>query len=142
MDATNKETNLKRSIKKFFVEGLTTVPVYFDREITTGLLSNTPNQWVNVMIQAIKPMSVSIASMPVYLFSKLDPEGDALSALRDTVVELLEPGRIDLYDTSVSPWVKIGGLFLIIDGQSRLTYNPDQSKMTWIMTTLRWGAKW
>lgn len=139
MDPTNKETNIRRSIKKFFVDGITTTPVFFDRSFTMNPQSD---EWLNIILEAIRPRDVSIASMLIYLNTANDLEVDKLSLLRDTVVELLEPGRVDLYDTFVTPWVKVGGMQLIIESQSRMRYTPDQSKMCWIRTTLRWGAVW
>ena len=139
MDATNKETNVRRSIKKFFFEGIADVPIYFDRSFTANAPSD---QWISVILQALRPRAVSIMSMPIYLNTTNDIEGDKLSMLRDKVVELLEPGRLDLFDTFQTPWVKVNGIQLVIESQSRLRFGPDQSKTCWIMTTLRWGAKW
>ena len=94
------------------------------------------------MLEQIQPRVVSSAFMPIYMFSKDDPEGDDLIALRDTVITLLYDGRIDLYDTYKNPWEKAGGIVLNLGTQSKLVYNPDQTKMISISPMLKWGAKW
>lgn len=143
MDASLKETNVWRSIKKFFVDGLneTDITPYFDR-ILQRPSDNAPNKWVNILVENIEPHHVSDASMTIFCISKEDHEGDELSAIRDTIIELLYPGHIDFYDTSVDPWVKVGGMVVINDGQSNTIYNPDQSKMLYIQNILKWGAVW
>lgn len=139
MDATLKETNLWKSIKKFWIDNLSPTPVYFDRIFENG---RTDNQWVSIIVDGLRPAHVHRASMRVYLVSKNDAEGDDLASLRDTVVDLLEPGRIDLYDVSLDPWEKIGGIMVAIDSQTSPSKVPGNRKIKSIQTTLRWGAVW
>jgi hypothetical protein len=141
MDATLKEINIWRSVKKFFSDGISEVPVYFDR-IITAPSADAPERWVNVIVEDLAPNQVSSAIMNVYMFSKNDHEGDKLAQLRDTVLELLFPGSIDLYDTTGDSWVKVGGMVIRVDGQSKAMQAPDGSKMSYITTTLKWGAVW
>ena len=142
MDATLKEVNIRKSIKKFFVDGLPNIKVFFDRELNTAWFPSGPAQWVTVYLQGLRPGHVSNAYMPVYIFTKQDREGELISELRDTVFELLEPGSIPLYNTSVSPWIKIGGLMLTNMSQSGIIYHEDQSKVVVMHNTLKWGAVW
>ncbi len=142
MDATLKETNIKRSIKKFFVDGLTEIPVYFDREITSAQIEKGPKKWVTIYLEGLTPRHVSEAQLFVYLFVKGDPEGDELTELRDTVFELLESGTISLYDTYKEPWEKVGGLFVVPLTPSRVAYHSDQSKMIVLNHVIRWGTVW
>ena len=142
MDASLKETNVWRSIKKFFVDGLggTDITPYFDRIVSTTDKDIT--KWVNILVENIDPHHVSDANMTIFCISKEDREGDELSEIRDTIIDLLYPGHIDFYDTSVDPWSKVGGMVVINNGQSNTVYNPDQSKMLYIQTTIKWGAVW
>src|SRR6056297_2247734 len=112
MDATLKELNLWKSIKKFWIDGLSPTAVYFDRIFESD---RTDDQWVSVIVDGLRPAHVHIASMRIYLVSKYDAEGDDLVNLRDTVFAMLEPGRIDLYDVSLDPWEKIGGILVSVD---------------------------
>ncbi len=139
---TLSQTNIWRSVKKFFLDGLdSSIEVYFDR-ILTAPRSDTPDQWVSVLLYEIEPKVVSEAFMPIYMFSKNDPEGDKLYLLRDSILELLYPGYIDLYDTTVDPWEKFGGITIILKPQGKVTYNPDKTKMISFLPMLKWGAKW
>lgn len=143
MDPTLKETNVWRSIKKFFVDGLDTTGIipYFDRVLHRPT-KDAPEKWVNILVENIIPHHVSDASMTIFCFSKEDREGDELSEVRDEIINLLYAGFIDFYDTSKDPWEKIGGMKVTVTGQSNTIYNPDQSKMLYIQTTIKWGAVW
>ncbi len=143
MDATLKETNVWRSIKKFFVDGLngTDITPFFERPFVRSS-SNAPNKWVTILVENIVPHHVTDGNLTVFCFSKQDNEGDELVYIRDEIVSLLYPGHINLYDTSKDPWVKIGGMKVFITGESNNTYNPDQSKMVYIQAVLKWGAVW
>ncbi len=136
LDPTLKESNIWSSVKKFFIDNITSAPVYFDRIITS---SESSNQWINVLLEELSPAHVSVASMPVYIFSKEDKEGDKLAKLRDNILELLTQDAIDLYDDE---WNKVGGLFIVIEGQSRRFYTENNSKMQYINTTLKWASIW
>lgn len=140
-DPTILQTNIWRSIKKFFIDGIgESTDIHFDRILTSPFGGS--KQWICILLEQIQPRVVSSAFMPIYMFSKDDPEGDDLIALRDTVITLLYDGRIDLYDTYKNPWEKAGGIVLNLGTQSKLVYNPDQTKMISISPMLKWGAKW
>lgn len=143
MDATLRETNLWRSIKKLFVDGLesTEIVPYFDR-IVSNPTKDAPNKWINVMIENPNPAHVSEATMTVFCFSKEDHEGDELAQIRDEIIRLFYPKFIDLYDTSTDPWTKIGGMLVVVNDQSGTIFTQNNSKMLYIQTTLRWGAVW
>ena len=144
LDATLKETNIWRSIKKFFIEntgsGSPSYPVYFDRVIVAG--NFTDEQWINVTVENVIPNYVSHAVMTIYLCSRFDREGDELACMRDFVLQYLYSGYIDLYDTTTDPWKKIGAMKLFIKEQSDTLYNPDRSKMIYFLCLLKWGAVW
>jgi hypothetical protein len=145
MDATLKETNLWRSLKKFFVDGLkgTGIVPYFERVLHRPT-KDAPEKWINVMLENPVPGHVSDASMTIFCFSKKDLEGDELADVRDEVINLLYVGYIDLYDATTDPdnWTKVGGIKVTVNNQSNTIYNPDNSKMIYIQTILKWGAVW
>lgn len=141
MDPTLKETNIWKSVKKFFWDGLSdSENIFFDRILTAP--QNTPDRWICVLIEQLYPRTVSTALMQIYMFSKNDDEGDNIRMLRDTIIDLLYPEYIALYDTEKSPWEIIGGILITIEPQSKIIYNPDKTKMIHMSHRLRWGAKW
>ena len=143
MDPTLREVNIWKSVKKFFVDGLegSGIIPYFDRIISRPS-KEAPDKWVNVLVENPNPAHVSSATMTVFCFSREDHEGDDLAQVRDKVLELLYPKFVDLYDASTDPWTKVGGMMVTVSQQSNTVYNPDNSKMLYIQTTLRWGAVW
>lgn len=139
MDATLRQTDLWRSVKKFFWDGLSgSVDLHFDRILTSP--NNNPDIWVCVLLEQISPKTVSSAYVPIYMFSRHDDEGDNLYALRDMVFELLYPEHITLFDTSKDPWEEAGGIIVKIESQSKMIYNPDRTKMIYFSSKLLWGA--
>ena len=142
LHSTLSQTNLWRSVKKFFLDGMdSSVKIYFDR-IVSAPESDTPDQWLSVMLHEIDPKVVSEAFMPVYMFSKNDPEGDNLYLLRDIVMELFYDGYMLLYDTTKDPWESVGGIKINLRPQSKIVYSPAQTKMIYLLPLLKWGAKW
>ena len=142
MEITLSETNIWRSIKKFWYDQLDgVVSIFFDRVITKSQKADL-SQWVTIFIEGVIPGHVSDASMTIYMFSTQDSEGDNLAELRDTIFDLLTPGYIDFYDTSTVPWVKAGAFLVYIRNESRIFYNPDRTKMKYLTCDLKWPSIW
>ena len=143
MDITLKEVNLKQSIKKFFVDGLPSQNLNFDAILSPDLVSSDTVQWMSILLEGGNLGTVSEVQMSLFLFTRNDKEGDDLSAFGDDVIGLIyDHGNFDLYNTSVTPWVKIGGVNIHIQNQSNMDSTPDGTKMKYIQTLLKWTAKW
>lgn len=142
MDASLKETNIRRSIKKFFLDGITDNKIYFDQIIVPGT-EDTGKQWLIVSVENLRPAVVSNAMLTVYMFTVEDSEGDDLAALRDKVLELLYPGYIPLYDTQGSPsWELIGAMNLFRTVQSSTSRTPDGANMVYLQHVIKWASVW
>ena len=143
MDATLKETNIWRSVKKFWIEGLSDTEIFFDNLTVTSSYPAV-NNWIVVKAEGLTPRQLSFAYMTIFMFSRKDAEGDALVALRDKVMNLLSDGYLDLYDTETGddPWEKIGGILIEDISQSTTIPSPGPSRMRYVQTTLKWGAVW
>lgn len=138
LDPTVLETQLRASVKKFFVDNMETengVKVGFDRTVSPP--AGDHKQWVNVSLDNIIVKQVSDAVLNIYLFTRDDIEGTKLSQLRDTLFQYLYEGYIDYYD---SEWNKVGGMLLFIDEESGIQYVSDSTKMKSLIATLRWSA--
>lgn len=141
MDATLKEVNIRRSVKKFFLDGLPNHNVNFERVITPG--DSTVVKWMNISIENLRPAVVSNAILTIHMFTTHDYEGNDLAEMRDEVVELLEPGFIPLYDTQGSPsWQEIGAISLFFNAQSKASYAPNNAKMLYIQNVMKWASVW
>lgn len=144
MDTTQRETDIWRSVKKFWLDGLTDIKVFFDN-IVISSVAPSENQWIVVKLENIMPGHVSTARMTVFLFTREDSEGDDLTTLRDTAMNLLSEGYIDLYNTEPEEgdsWQKVGSMLVDEFNQSRTIPSPGPSRMRYIETTLKWGAVW
>lgn len=141
MDNTLKEVNIWKSIKKFWIDGLPDTQLYFGRVVTSPG-SETINQWLCIQTSDLIPSQVSSAFMTAFMCSKEDPEFDYLAALRDDALSLLEEGRIDLYNTYTEPWEKIGGILLDVTFQANPIPIAGKAYMSYIETSLKWGAVW
>ena len=139
-DPTILETNLSKSIKKFFWDNIYTtesIPVYFDRIYQD--VDNAVLRWICVRTRNLEVAQVSSVELMVDLFTKRDAEGDLLTALRDTVFGYLL-GTIELYDVSESAWPQIAAMKIFHSPDSGVVYLPDNGKMKTMISTLKWGA--
>ena len=156
LDSTARESNVRDSIKKYFVDNLHTtegIHVSFDRFVDAAELLNTspPNitRWVTVVFGAMERDVMGSIFLDVYCCTRQDAEGFRLAQLCDTVLGYLTDEdttdtmkRIPLYRSRASgPWSKIGDLLVheIIESQEMVA--PDKSKYKLITVVLRWSAK-
>lgn len=143
MDATVKLTNVWRSVKKFFIDGLSgeDVELIFDR-VDTKPSDDKGDKWVCILLENTQPQQVSSSNLTIFMVCREDYEGDEVVKLRDTLFDLLYPGRIDLYDTYSDPWEKVGSMSMFIRRQTHNIPNPEGSKMSLFTIELKWGAVW
>jgi len=155
VDATAKEINIKRSLKKFFLEGLMSTspilaPVYFDFlfDVPEDIHGTKVDKWVVFVLGELQFETLSTLTGYLYLFTRKDREGDEITRLTDTVYELFEDTQantgsyaIPLYDTEVTPWAEIGKLQAaqIIDVHG-VQSGKDKTKFRTLNVTFRWGA--
>lgn len=150
LNALAREENVKRSIKKYFVDLLGNDIVMFDKSLSHPDV-RTDKTRVKWVIFQFGPYSRSVMSdytLTISCMTRKDPEGVELSKLCDQVMDLLVDraisdgmARIPLYDTSIVPWIKIGGMTV----QETLDSLPfeapgDETKARIMAARLRWGA--
>jgi len=147
LDGTLKEVNLRRSVRKFWIDGLTEeegmeFPVYFG-SITVEPEFPDEEKWIAIQLEDIDPRQVSTAFMTVFMFTRKDEYGDKLAEVRDRVIEVLYPGYIDLYETESDPWQKIGGIKTFVVSQSSpMPVGASETRIVYIEVILKWGAVW
>ena len=143
MDATIYHTNIWKSVKKLFVDGLTlpSTNIFFD-DIVAEPAGISGNTWVCITVSDPIPGHVSRATLTIYMFSSEDSEGDDVIALRDDVMGLLEPGSFILYNTTVTPWVELGGVSVYPSFQSPKSRLTNKINMLYLENRLKWGSVW
>jgi hypothetical protein len=124
LDASARESNLKDSIKKFFVDRIGTqegVPITFDKVLSSpNVMGKEVDRWVGVTFGPITLDTMSDVIIEVYCCTRRDNEGYKLSQLRDKVMGYLVDGnmldgmaRIDFYQSSYSgSWNLLGKLLV------------------------------
>ncbi len=138
----SKLSNIKRSVKKFFIDNLTTTegfPVHFDIALSPNPLDNETHRWIIVHYGTHDPKQLSSLQLTIYLLSRKDIEGDDLTEMYDTLQNYLYPGQLDIYNNI---WVKIGGAKVYARPNQGYNYTWDKTKIQKTFVEIKWGAVW
>lgn len=151
LNALSKESNVKASLKKYFVDALGNV-VTFDTTLASPNIrvqgSNAVKQWYNINFREFGRQTLAEYFFDVYILSRQDPEGVKLAENTDTIMDLLVDNtmqdgmrRIPLYDITKDPWELIGSM-VVQDISDDELYLPleDETKAKVLAVRLRWGA--
>lgn len=154
LDATARESNVRDSIKKYFVDNLARgegIQFMFDRTLrspyTVGQRELT--KWVSVIFGNMDLEQLAEIDLDLILCTRQDPEGYQLAHLRDKVMGYLIDttmtdgmARIPFYQSYTTPWVLLGALVVQSVGpESAQVIDEDETKWKIIPVRLRWGAK-
>lgn len=143
MDATNKQQNLVRSIKKLLVDNLEPlgIEVSFDRVLTQpDLQSSKTTQWVSVIFgETFTGIPVVRSILYIHCLTRQDADNARLVAVVDSVRNLFEDGYVPIYDTEKTPWTIITNA---LPSVSLSTVNDlaDQTKHREITVELTYGV--
>lgn len=150
LDSSAKLTNVRNSIKKYFVDTLSTIEAIdlsFDRSIVDPYLENTSlTKWVLVNFGRVSQQDVfSIHDFDVVCCTRQDAEGVRLMQMVDTVQGYLYDStqtdrlkRITLYNDA---WTSIGSLLITDNVVSFQDLARDETKFVVIACAVRWAAK-
>lgn len=156
LDPTARSSNLKDSIKKYFVDNIYTtegIEIGFDKSMARPKIQGQPvevEKWVVVNSGYIDPMgTLSEHQIDVICCSRKDNEGYKLAQLRDTVMGYLTDNtqtdtmrRIPFYRSYASQaWTLLGALLVTEIIESPRNDAEDETKFIILTTTLRWAAK-
>jgi len=152
LDATAREANLKDSLKKYFVDSISTaegLDLSFDKSMSRPKIQGQPvevEKWVVVNFGAMEMGTLSSHQIQVICCSRKDNEGFKLAQLRDRVMGYLTDStqtdglrRIDLYQSQT--WTKIGGILVTDIIESQQFESEDETKYKLLSCSLRWAAK-
>lgn len=150
LDSTARESNARDSFKKYMIDNLNKTEneqLTFDKGLTVPKIQGIEvDKWIAVHFGAFDDKKVATLQVNIICASRKDPEYYRLTQLRDKVVGYLvdgdgsSPGRITLYKSNVTPWLKIGTMQVFRD-QEAVTEGGDGTKFKIIPIRLRWGAK-
>ncbi len=138
---TLSSSNVKRSVKKFFLDGFTeahNIHVSFSRTFSPPS-DAAIKEWVNVRVADLLPGHVTETLVTVWLFSREDIEGDRLDYLKDILMELIYPGHMILYNEQ---WEVVGGIVIYVDTPGEHKYTEEGNNVTYTILSLQWGGQW
>lgn len=154
LDATARESNVRDSIKKYFVDNLkrsSGVELLFDKGLATPNLANknSVTRWVSINFNSIQREKLSTLLLDFYCCTREDSEGFRLAQLTDLVIGLLSDTtqtdslkRIPLYQSHpTNAWVEIGAFVVLDFIESQQLEFDDLTKYKVITATLKWAAK-
>jgi hypothetical protein len=152
LDPTARESNVRDSVKKYFVDNLNRgkgVEVSFDKTLAAPAVQGIEvKKWIMIAFRDLQVDNLSTQSIEIFCCTKQDSEGFVLTQLRDTVTEYLIDNtktdgmaRIPLYRSHpTDPWVQVGTMVVQIETESPSMDGPDGTKFKVIPILLRWGA--
>ena len=152
MNPLSMETNVKSSLKKYFVDVFADA-VTFDTSLASpDIRSQGPSvvkQWYNVDFGPFGRDALAEYMFDIYCLSRQDMEGVKLSEMVDTMMALLlDPSvgdgirRIPLYDVTQTPWELVTNMMVQdIWDSPNVDITEDETKLKVLSVRLRWGAK-
>jgi len=154
LDATAKESNIRDSIKKYFVDTLYKtegVQLSFDKYLSTpNVQGHSVDRWVSINFGDMRLSDLSTHVLNVYCCTRSDGEGFKLAQLRDKAFSYLTDNtqtdgmaRFPLYRSRASGvWTQQPGGFLVQDVmESRQFETEDGTKFKILTVTLRFSSK-
>lgn len=154
LDPTIRETNVKDSLRKFFIDNLSTtseIPLTFDKYLSVPKLQGIEvKRWVSIVFGVMLREDECSATFDIYCCTRSDSEGMKLAQLTDTVMGYLtgtDSGdgtkRITLYRSypSPTPWVKIGGMVITRIDESGNNIAEDGTKFKILSCLIKWAGK-
>lgn len=152
LDGTLKESNVRDSIKKFFVDNIETiegVPITFDTGLSTPAMQElSVLEWVAIQFGSFDLDNLASVFLEIYCCTKQDPEYSRLALLRDKVMGYLVDTsqtdclkRIDLYQSHPSSaWTRLTSMIVLLDPEGPQLTAPDGTKFKVINARLKWGG--
>lgn len=150
----SRESNYKDSVKKFFVDMLSTenIPVTFDKMVNFPdiyqeafrVTDERVDRWVSVISGNIYERSPFIDAYPmIYVCTRRDNEGYRLSQLRDYVLGKISIGMaIPLYRSYPDPveWELLTQMTVYHLGETAQLTTKEGTKFKEIALELKWAA--
>jgi hypothetical protein len=153
IDNTAKESNIRDSIKKYFVDNLYTtdgVPLTFDKYLSTpNVQGKAVDRWVSINFGDMFLSELSTHIIEIYCCTRKDGEGFKLAQLRDKVYARLTDNTmtdgmaaIPFYRSrATGSWTSIGSMLVQEVMESRQFESEDGTKFKILTTRLRFSSK-
>jgi hypothetical protein len=157
LDATARQANYQDSIKKYFIDNLTTIegiPITFDKSLATpkiqGQHSDRVQKWIVLSWGSFYRGALSEAVFELYCCTRRDIEGFKLAQLVDKVLGYLTDQnttdgmkRIVFYKSAAvaQDWLNIGGILVYEIIESAVLEGPDETKFKILTVMTNFASK-
>ena len=153
LDDTAKESNLRDSLKKYFVDSLYTAEgqqITFDKYLTTpNIQGKAVDRWVSINFGGLDMSVLSSYPLNIYCCTRADGEGFKLAQLRDKVYKYLTDNtqtdgmaRITFYRSRADGnWTAIGYILVQDVIESQQFEADDGTKYKILTARLRFSSK-
>ena len=153
LDDTAKESNLRDSLKKYFVDSLYTAEgqqITFDKYLTTpNIQGKSVDRWVSINFGGLDMSVLSSYPLNIYCCTRADGEGFKLAQLRDKVYKYLTDNtqtdgmaRITFYRSRADGnWTAIGYILVQEVIESQQFEADDGTKYKILTARLRFSSK-
>jgi hypothetical protein len=154
LDDTGKESNVRDSIKKYFVDSIYTtegVQITFDKYLSTpNVQGKAVDRWVSVNFGEMEMGYLSSHMLNIFCCTRADGEGFKLAQLRDKVFKYLTDNsqtdgmaRFAFYRSRADgAWTQLDGGFIVQDViESQQFEAEDGTKYKILTARLRFSSK-
>ena len=151
LDATALLLNVKKSIRKYFLDNLYTIEGYevtFDKGFAPPKVQGVEkNDWYSINFIGNNNESKAEQDIDIVIASRVDPEGDIVINMRDVLFNYLvgaEGGQrsITLYNcANPANLTSIGGMLIIPESASGIIEAEDSTKYILLPIRLLYGVK-
>jgi len=150
LDATAREANIWDSVKKFFLENMTTYAVTFDKSLSAPAISGTMlDKWFSIVMGSAEIGDMSEVILDIFVCSRKDNEWHKNAQMKDSMFEILTDStdnmglrRIPFYQSHpTDPWVLLGAILVTEIIESPRMEGPDETKYKILHCRLRTASK-
>ena len=154
LDDTAKESNIRDSVKKFWVDSLYTalgVQITFDKYLSTpSIQGHQVDKWVSINFGDLHLSELSTHDLQLICCTRSDGEGFKLAQLRDKVYSLLTDNtqtdgmaRFAFYRSRASgAWTQLDGGFIVQEVMESRQFEADDGTKYKVLTVrLRFSSK-
>ncbi len=154
LDDTAKESNIRDSVKKFWVDSLYTalgVQITFDKYLSTpNVQGHAVDKWVSINFGDLSLSEMSIHDLQIICCTRSDGEGFKLAQLRDKVYSLLTDNtqtdgmaRFPFYRSrATGAWTQLAGGFIVQEVMESRQFEADDGTKYKVLTVrLRFSSK-
>ena len=150
LDATAREANIWDSIKKFFIDNMTTYALTFDKTLSAPeIAGRATDRWYSIVMGSTEIGDMSEVILDIFVCSWKDNEWHKNAQMKDSMFEILTDStdtmglrRIPFYQSHpIDPWTLLGAILITEIIESPRMEAVDETKYKILHCRLRTASK-